>query len=103
AIFCFNDIAAIGAMRALKDAGIGVPEDVSVIGFDDILGASYHTPSITTVRQPLEEMGRQGARILLDRIANPAQEFEPEIVLTPPLIVRESTAQARRIVTRLGP
>ena len=100
AIFCFNDIAAIGAMRALKDAGRRVPEDVSIIGFDDILGASYHTPSITSVRQPLETMGREGARILLERIANPAQEFEPEIVLQPELIVRESTARARRNVTR---
>jgi DNA-binding LacI/PurR family transcriptional regulator len=97
AIFCFNDIAAIGAMRALKDAGISVPDDVSVIGFDDILGASYHTPSITTVRQPLEEMGRTGARILLERIARPAEDFEPEVIFEPQLIVRESTAKARRI------
>jgi DNA-binding LacI/PurR family transcriptional regulator len=95
AIFCFNDIAAIGAIRALKDAGLRVPEDVSVIGFDDILGASYHTPSITTVRQPLEEMGRQGARILLDRIADPAREYASEIVLQPQLIVRESTGPAK--------
>ena len=73
-----------------------VPEDVSVVGFDDILGASYHTPSITTVRQPLEEMGRQGARILLERIERPSQEFAAEIVLEPELIVRESTAAARQ-------
>jgi LacI family transcriptional regulator len=96
AIFCFNDIAAIGAIRALKDAGISVPEDVSVVGFDDILGASYHTPSLTTVRQPLEQMGREGARILLERIANPGGELTPEVVLQPQLIVRESTAAARR-------
>jgi LacI family transcriptional regulator len=96
AVFCFNDIAAIGAIRALKDAGLRVPEDVSVIGFDDILGASYHTPSITTVRQPLEEMGREGARILLDRIAHPDREFATEVVLQPRLIVRESTGPAKR-------
>jgi len=96
AIFCFNDIAAIGAIRAVRDAGLSVPEDISVIGFDDILGASYHTPSITTVRQPLEEMGRRGAQILLERIANPAQEFAPEIVLKPQLIVRESTGPAKQ-------
>jgi DNA-binding LacI/PurR family transcriptional regulator len=95
AIFCFNDIAAIGAIRALKDAGLSVPEDVSVVGFDDILGASYHTPSITTVRQPLQEMGRQGARTLLERIANPSLPFSHEIVLEPELVVRESTAPAR--------
>jgi DNA-binding LacI/PurR family transcriptional regulator len=96
AIFCFNDIAAIGAIRALRDAGLRVPEDVSVIGFDDILGASYHTPSLTTVRQPLEEMGRQGARILLERIAKPDAEFTAETVLQPQLIVRESTAPVRQ-------
>jgi len=95
AIFCFNDIAAIGAIRAIRDAGLSVPEDISVIGFDDILGASYHTPSITTVRQPLDEMGRRGAQILLERIANPAGEFEPEIVMKPQLIVRESTGPAK--------
>ena len=95
AIFCFNDIAAIGAIRALKDSGLRVPEDVSVIGFDDILGASYHTPSITTVHQPLEEMGRQGALALLERIARPGQDFAREIVLRPQLIVRESTGLAK--------
>jgi LacI family transcriptional regulator len=95
AIFCFNDIAAIGAIRALQDAGLRVPEDVSVVGFDDILGASYHSPSITTVRQPLEEMGREGARILLERIAHPDKKLPAEIVLQPQLIVRESTAPTR--------
>lgn len=95
AIFCFNDIAAIGAIRALKDGGLAVPEDVSVIGFDDILGASYHTPSLTTVRQPLEEMGREGARVLLERIASPDQAFSPETILQLELIVRESTARAK--------
>jgi LacI family transcriptional regulator len=95
AIFCFNDIAAIGAIRALQDAGLRVPEDVSVVSFDDILGASYHTPSLTTVRQPLEEMGREGARILLERIAQPNQEYPAEIVFQPQLIVRESTGPAK--------
>ena len=95
AIFCFNDIAAIGAIRAIRDAGLSVPEDISVVGFDDILSASYHTPSITTVRQPLEEMGRKGAQILLERIANPTQEVAPELILKPELIIRESTGQAR--------
>ncbi len=95
AIFCFNDIAAIGAIRALQDAGLRVPEDVSVVGFDDILSASYHTPSLTTVRQPLEEMGREGARILLERITHPNKKFPPEIIFQPQLIARESTGPAR--------
>jgi LacI family transcriptional regulator len=96
AIFCFNDIAAIGAIRALKDAGLSVPGDVSVVGFDDIQSAAYSTPSLTTVRQPLMEMGRRGAQVLLDRIANREKEYPGEIVMAPELIVRESTGPAPR-------
>jgi DNA-binding LacI/PurR family transcriptional regulator len=91
AIFCFNDIAAIGAIRALKDAGLSVPGDVSVVGFDDILSAAYYAPSLTTVRQPLLEMGKRGAQVLLDRIANREQEFPAEISMAPEFVVREST------------
>ena len=91
AIFCFNDIAAIGAIRALKDVGLRVPEDVSVVGFDDIQSAAYSTPSLTTVRQPLLEMGQRGAKILLDRIGNREAGYPSEIVMEPELVVREST------------
>jgi LacI family transcriptional regulator len=91
AVFCFNDISAIGAMRALKEAGLRVPEDVSVVGFDDILSAAYATPSLTTVRQPLTEMGKRGAQILLDRIGDREKEFPSEVVMSPELVVREST------------
>ena len=91
AVFCFNDIAAIGAMRALRDAGLRVPEDVSVVGFDDILSAAYATPSLTTVRQPLTEMGKRGAQILLERIADREKEFPGEVVMSPELVIREST------------
>jgi DNA-binding LacI/PurR family transcriptional regulator len=94
AIFCFNDIAAIGAIRALKDSGCSVPQDVSVVGFDDILSAAYSTPSLTTVRQPLHEMGKRGAEVLLDRIANRDKEYPAEITMEPELIVRESTSAA---------
>jgi len=96
AIFCFNDIAAIGAIRALKDAGCSVPQDVSVVGFDDIQSAAYSTPSLTTVRQPLTEMGSRGAQVLLDRIANREKEYPAEITMEPELVVRESTAPASR-------
>jgi DNA-binding LacI/PurR family transcriptional regulator len=94
AIFCFNDIAAIGAIRALKDAGLRVPEDVSVVGFDDIQSAAYSTPSLTTVRQPLFEMGQRGAQILLERIANREAPYPTKIVMAPELVVRESTGPA---------
>jgi DNA-binding LacI/PurR family transcriptional regulator len=94
ALFCFNDIAAIGAIRALKESGLRVPEDVSVVGFDDILSAAYASPSLTTVRQPLLEMGRRGAQILLDRIADREKNFPSQVVMEPELVVRESTAPA---------
>jgi LacI family transcriptional regulator len=95
AVFCFNDISAIGAIRALKDAGLSVPGDVSVVGFDDILSASYFTPSLTTVRQPLSEMGRRGAQILLERIGDRKKAFPSDIVVEPELVIRESTGPAK--------
>jgi DNA-binding LacI/PurR family transcriptional regulator len=95
AVFCFNDIAAIGAIRALSEAGLQVPSDVSVVGFDDIQSAAFYTPSLTTVRQPLNEMGKRGARILLQRIANPADAaLAGEVVMEPELVVRESSGPA---------
>jgi LacI family transcriptional regulator len=90
ALVSFNDIAAIGAIRALRDAGLRVPEDVSVIGFDDIQGAAYHTPSLTTIRQPLNSMGNTAAKMLLQRIRG-QQEHRDEVSIVPELIIREST------------
>ncbi len=94
AIFCFNDICAFGAIRAIDDVGLRVPEDISIVGFDDISSAAYHQPSLTTVRQPLREMGTRGARILLERINHPNKPYPTEVVMEPELIVRESTGPA---------
>jgi LacI family transcriptional regulator len=102
AMICFNDIAAIGAIRALMNHGLQVPTDVSVVGFDDIQGAAFHNPSLTTIRQPLHQMGMVSARILLQRIRG--QATFPDIVpIHPELVIRESTcppnpkrARARR-------
>ncbi len=93
ALLSFNDVAAIGAIRALQDAGLRVPEDVSVVGFDDIRGAAFNNPSLTTIRQPLEEMGRTAARIALSRLQG-KHEFGDEIAIEPELVVRESTRSA---------
>src|SRR5262247_513330 len=96
ALFTFNDVSAIGAIRALREAGLGVPEDVSVVGFDDIPAAAYNYPALTTIKQPLRQMGRLAAEHLLKRISNGAQsEFPEEIMVEPELIVRQSTAEAR--------
>ncbi|HKM82264.1 MAG TPA: LacI family DNA-binding transcriptional regulator [Candidatus Acidoferrum sp.] len=91
ALFAYNDISAIGAMRDFQQAGLRVPQDVSVVGFDDITLASYSIPPITTVRQPLMKMGRIAAQTLLDRIEDRAP-FVPEIAIEPELAVRASTA-----------
>jgi DNA-binding LacI/PurR family transcriptional regulator len=90
ALFAYNDISAIGAIWALRDAGLRVPEDVSVVGFDDIPAAAFNAPSITTVRQPLERMGQIAAKTLIDRIEGRA-EYVAEIAIEPELIVRDST------------
>ncbi len=93
ALFAYNDISAIGAIRALQEHGLRVPQDVSVMGFDDIPGAAFHTPSLTTVRQPLNRMGEVAAQTLLDRIEG-NKEYPSEIAIEPELAVRESTARA---------
>lgn len=94
AIVAFNDIAAIGAIRALHDANLRVPADVSVIGFDDIRMAAYHNPRLTTIRQPLHEMGETAARILLRRLQG-SEDYPMEYAVSPELIVRESTSAVR--------
>ena len=96
ALFAYNDISAIGAMRAFQEAGLHVPEDISVVGFDDISIASFSIPPLTTVRQPLEKMGRIAAQTLLDRIEN-SNEFIPEIAVEPELVSRRSTGPPRRL------
>ena len=93
ALFAYNDISAIGAIRAIQEQGLRVPQDISVMGFDDIQGAAFHTPSLTTVRQPLNRMGEVAAQSLLERIEG-KKEYPAEIAIEPELVVRESTASA---------
>ena len=94
AIFAFNDLAAIGSMRAIHEHGLRVPHDVSVVGFDDIDSAAYQNPPLTTVRQPLKEMGRMAAQTVLSRIGM-ANEESHEILIEPELVVRATTAPAK--------
>jgi len=95
ALFAFNDISAIGAIQALRESGKRVPQDVSVIGFDDIQSAAFQNPALTTVRQPLRQMGVIAAETLLARVNSPKREaFAKEIVVKPELIVRATTAAA---------
>jgi DNA-binding LacI/PurR family transcriptional regulator len=98
ALFAYNDNSAIGAIRAFQEAGLRVPEDISVVGFDDIESAAYGNPGVTTVRQPLRKMGELAARTVLDRIEKRGK-FLSEITVEPEFVVRQSTAA---VATRSG-
>jgi LacI family transcriptional regulator len=89
ALFVSNDVMAFGAMEAARVHGLQIPTDLSIIGFDDIPQAAHVHPGLTTVRQPLEEMGRRAAELLLRYIANPQAEVE-RIELPTELILRDS-------------
>jgi LacI family transcriptional regulator len=102
ALFAFDDVSAVGAIRAFLDAGLRVPEDVSVVGFDDIQSAAYQNPRLTTVRQPLRRMGEIAARILLGRIGGDEAGVRPFITVAPELVVRGSTAPAPRRRAKKG-
>ena len=91
AIFASNDAMAMGAMDAVRSRGLHIPEDISIIGFDDVPQAALVRPALTTVHQPLEQMGRVATQMLLDRLKNPEQEIK-RIELPTELIVRESTS-----------
>ncbi len=95
ALFAYNDIAAIGAIRAIQEEGLRIPHDVSVVGFDDIPWAAFNTPSLTTVRQPLSEMGQIAAETVIRMIEQEEeQDYPSEIAIEPTLVVRESTGPA---------
>src|SRR5882762_6456485 len=90
ALFAYNDISAIGSIWAIKEAGLRVPEDISVMGFDDVPGAAYANPGLTTVRQPLIRMGQIAAQTIVDRIEG-RTDYVPEIAIEPEFVVRAST------------
>jgi DNA-binding LacI/PurR family transcriptional regulator len=98
ALFAFNDICAMGAIRALHEFGLRVPEDVSVLGFDDIESAAYQTRGLTTVQQPLREMGKTAAQVILNRIlkGNAAERESEQILFEPQLVIRETTGAVRQ-------
>jgi DNA-binding LacI/PurR family transcriptional regulator len=96
AVVSFNDVAAIGCIRALHDSGLRVPEDVSVVGFDDIKEAAFQTPSLTTIRQPLHRMGEIAVQLLLQKLGSPTAKLPPQVAVEPELIIRESTSACRQ-------
>ncbi len=98
AIFAANDLSALGVIDSVIQHGLRVPEDISLVGFDDIIEAGHVHPGLTTVRQPLEDMGRTAARLLLKRLSNPDLPGE-RVEMETELVIRESCAPVRR---RLG-
>ena len=91
AIFAANDVSAFGVMDAVRNYGLRIPDDISVIGFDDIPDAQWTQPPLTTVRQPMREMGKRAARMLLGAIADPDTPQE-RVELPTELVVRSTTA-----------
>ena len=89
AVFASSDMCAFGVMKGVQEAGWRVPEDISVVGFDDIPEASYMRPRLTTVRQPLRRMGQVATRILIEHIEDPTLPIS-QIEFPTELIIRES-------------
>jgi LacI family transcriptional regulator len=98
AIFASNDVSAFGVMEAVRDLGRRIPDDISIVGFDDIPQAAQVNPPLTTVHQPLEQMGRTAARMLLEIMDDPAHPAQ-RLQLATELVVRRST---RSVKDRVG-
>ncbi|MET7490051.1 LacI family DNA-binding transcriptional regulator [Streptomyces sp. NPDC005538] len=101
AVFCANDHMALGLLRALEKAGRRVPEDISVVGFDDMPETEYFGPSLTTVHQDFDELGRRALRALIEIVGDPDSglppaDETPHIVIQPSLVVRTSATRPRR-------
>jgi DNA-binding LacI/PurR family transcriptional regulator len=101
AILCGNDTMALGVLRALAERGLHVPDDVSVVGFDDIPEAGYYTPPLTTVRQDFGEVGRQALNVLVDRMSG-ADDAGPRVRVSPVLVERQSAAPPGARTTARG-
>jgi LacI family transcriptional regulator len=90
-VIAYNDLIAIGLMKAAQELGINIPEDLSVIGFDDIFGAELTTPALTTIKSPLEQAGQQAVNLLMALLDGEPLEPQPELVTR--LVLRQSSAK----------
>lgn len=96
AILCANDLLALGAMRAIRRAGLRIPQDVSIVGYDDIDFAASAAVPLTTLRQPKYELGVAAARMVISEFMHPASHAHQQVRFQPQLVVRESTGPAQR-------
>ncbi len=97
AIFSFNDINALGVMRGLADLGLKIPQDISVMGNDDIPFSSIYIPSLTTIRYPTDEMADRASNLLLKKMTEPNSKKIRRIIIPTELIIRESTARVKTL------
>jgi LacI family transcriptional regulator len=95
-VLAMSDVAAIGLMSAAQSAGLRVPEDLSVVGYDDLPMSSWTNPALTTVRQPIVEKGRLAARLLIQRMKG--KVVESPRPLSTSLVIRHSTARCKEVV-----
>ena len=91
AVFCANDLLALGFMRGLAKQGICIPQDMAVVGYDDVDFANVLSPPLTTIRQPKYELGYKAAQLLLEETQNPDHHTHQQIIFQPELLVRESS------------
>ncbi|MDV9615244.1 LacI family DNA-binding transcriptional regulator [Clostridioides difficile] len=94
AIFCANDLIAIGVIRGLKERGLSIPNDISVVGFDDIQTSSLISPSLTTVKQPSYDIGYKASEILINCLRGDKKESFDELIFKPELVIRDSTKES---------
>jgi LacI family transcriptional regulator len=95
ALLVYNDTSCFGSIRAIHEAGLKVPDDVSVVGFDDVRENTYHVPALTTIRQPLHKMGEMAAETIVARIEG-WKDYPHSIAVEPVLVVRDSTAKPKK-------
>lgn len=93
AIFAWDDRLAMGAVRAIREAGLSIPDDIALVGYDDTEISKYQTPSLTTVRQPSKKIGELAANILFERIKSKKPVKIRQVILKPELVIRKSSGQ----------
>ena len=96
AVFCANDLLALGLMRGLAKQGIRIPQDMAVVGYDDVDFANVLSPPLTTIRQPKYDLGYKAAQLLLEETQDPDQHAHQQVIFQPELLVRESSLFQRQ-------
>jgi LacI family transcriptional regulator len=98
-VFCANDLLALGVLQEMTQRGLRVPDDVAIVGYDDIEFAAAAAVPLSSVRQPREQLGRTATQLLLDEVNDPARHQHRHVVFQPELVVRDSSRHAHLPVT----